>query len=559
MGRHTAPEEKSKTVKVKKERPEKEIKEKKTKKGGKAALIVILVLLIVIASAVAAGAYLVSKSDKSFPNVFVGDTDVGKLTRDEVLTRLKSSGWETRTGTVLKVITIGGIEFEVDPVDSGVVLSLEKAADAACGYGRTGNAFENLLTYIKSFVSKTDANEIYSAVSDDYINTCISDAEAEINEYMGQELYTIDLENSKLDMVKGFGELKLDASGLKEEIISSLKDGKTELTYLKCENEFTCPDFDAIHSELEREPEDAYYTDDNKFDVVDEIVGCRFDADNAKSIWESAQPGEKIEIPIEVSWPEVTGEELRGRLYRDLLGAMTTEFPASAAERVSNVALCASKIDGIVLYPGDVFSYNDTVGPRTEEAGFKLAPVYVDGEVKTEPGGGACQVSSTIYAATLFAFLETVDRTCHQFPVSYMQLGTDATVAWPEDGNIVDFKFKNSKNYPIRIDVYVNQEEKYITVEIWGTLEDDDYMPVEFDNRYTWVNTYDRQIEPAYDDRPGYIIKLTHDLYTEEGYQMTQTHRRVIDSEGNEVLDEVTNTLLPNGNASMDTYYTHPE
>ena len=231
--------------------------------------------------------------------------------------------------------------------------------------------------------------------------------------------------------------------------------------------------------------------------------------------------------------------------------------------RISNVELASSKIDGTILYPGDIFSYNDVVGERTLEGGFLPAPAYVDGDVKDEVGGGACQVSSTLYAATIFAFLETVERTNHYFPVSYMQLGTDATVTIPDGGNIMDLKFKNDKKYPIKIVSYSTvDEENYVrdlTFEIWGTLEDDDYMPVEFDNSYGWSLTYDRIVEPADPNRPGYKIKLEHEKYyfmdeQGEGYR-TLTFRRVYDTDGNLIAEGMLNPLLPTGGPAMDTYY----
>nr|MCR5089182.1 VanW family protein [Oscillospiraceae bacterium] len=305
------------------------------------------------------------------------------------------------------------------------------------------------------------------------------------------------------------------------------------------------------------------FTDDGRFEVIDEVVGCSFDIAAAVQLWEATAPAEEVSVPMEVTWPSVTGKQLRDSLFHDLLGACTTNYYNSTDNRRSNVQLCASKIDGTVLYPGDVFSYNGTVGARTEEAGFLPAPAYVDGDVKEEIGGGACQVSSTLYAATLFAFLETVERSNHIFPVHYMQLGTDATVTIPEDGQVIDFKFRNSKTHPVRIVARCDEEACDLTFEIWGTLEDDDYMPVEFDNTWGWEYTYDRVIEPARTDRPGYKIKLEHEkYYFEEGERTgtrTLTYRRVFDTNGNLVAEDLTNMLLPNGLPGMDTYYDHQE
>jgi len=96
---------------------------------------------------------------------------------------------------------------------------------------------------------------------------------------------------------------------------------------------------------------------------------------------------------------------------------------------------------------GEVFSFNDVVGPRTVANGFKIAKEYVNGKIVDGVGGGVCQVSSTLYSAVLFADLETVERQNHMFTVSYIPLGRDAAVAYNE----LDFKFKNNTNWPIKI------------------------------------------------------------------------------------------------------------
>jgi len=379
---------------------------------------------------------------------------------------------------------------------------------------------------------------------------------------MGKEEYTVIAEEEVLVMRKGCGKTELDTAALRIALEEALTAGESELKFDGILAEPESPDFEAIRKELEKEPVDASYTEDGKFDVIDEVVGCKMDVAKAKAVWEESAVGKEMRIPLDITWPEVTGEELRGRLYHDLLGAVTTKYPNSGEQRRSNLRLATSMLDGMILYPGDEFSFNGVIGERTEEAGFLPAPAYVDGDVKDELGGGVCQVSSTLYAATAFAFLETVERECHYFPVNYMQLGTDATVTIPsEGGRSIDFKFRNNKNYPIKIVGYCDNEKSIITFEIWGTLEENDYMPVKFDNSYTWQFDYMREIEPSYADRPGYTIKFDHETYsfadeTGSGFR-TLTHRLVIDEAGNVVLDEIINSKLKNGNYAMDTYYNH--
>ena len=524
--------------------------------------LILIILLVILAGCALYLGYRVTNGSTNLRYVYVGDTNVSGLTPDETETLLEQRGWKTRAETPLVVTSLRGVSFEVDPIRSGLAVPVDALADAAFSYGHDNEMITNLMTAVQVFLHPVDVAGQAKTPDTVYIDALIDACEERINEDLGDEEYTVDAHAGQMTMTKGWQGLHLDKADFRSAILEALESGRTELTYTKLASEPQKPDFDAIHKELEREPSDAYYTDDGTFTVVDEIVGCKFDVSEANSLWDAAKPGEVVTIPLDIVWPEVTGEQLRGQLYHDLLGACMTKFPNSAENRRSNLNLCASRINEYVLYPGETFSYNEVVGERTEEAGFLPAPAYVNGDVKDEIGGGACQVSSTLYAATAFAFLETVDRSCHVFPVNYMQMGTDATVTIPAEGKSIDFKFRNNKNFPIKIVTDFNDEERTISVEIWGTLEEDDYMPVEFDNTYGWTYDYDRFIDPAYPDREGYTIKFLVDIYngTEEDgrfYYRTITHRQVIDQAGNIVEDTILNPGEP-GKYAMDTYYEHP-
>ena len=525
-------------------------------------LLVLLVLAVLLGGAGMFVGHAITEGKTNIRYVYVGDTNVSGLTREETEQKLIERGWKERAETPLTVSTLRGVSFQVDPLRSGIVTSIDSAVKDAYAVGHDRDMVSNLITAVKAYLHPVKVGE--GGEPDlAYLDALIDDCQAQIDATLGKEAYTVDAHAAELTMTKGRDQLLLDREALRSEIIAAVGEGKSELSFTQITTQPVMPDFEAIHKELEREPADAYYSDDGKFTVTDEIVGCKFSVDKAQTLWDAAKPGEDVKIPLDITWPSVTGEQLRGQLYRDLLGACMTKFPNSGENRRSNLNLCASRINEHILYPGDVFSYNEVVGERTEEDGFLPAPAYVNGDVKDEIGGGACQVSSTLYAATLFAFLEPVDRTCHVFPVNYMQPGTDATVTIPKEGKSIDFKFRNNKNYPVMIKTFFNNEESTITIEIWGTLEESDFMPVEFDNTYSWQFDYDRPVEPAYPDRTGYVIKLQTEFmggFEDEfssGYRCL-THRLVIDPDGNTVDDTIVNGKLANGNYALDTYYEHP-
>lgn len=165
----------------------------------------------------------------------------------------------------------------------------------------------------------------------------------------------------------------------------------------------------------------------------------------------------------------VDGIEDVDEFYTDLLAEYGTSFNEQNLNRSRNIKIATTKINGTVVLPGKVFSYNDTVGYRTESEGFMLAPMYIEGKLVDGIGGGVCQVSSTLYNAVLSANLEIVERKSHQFMPAYIDVGRDATVA---DGYI-DFKFKNSRKYPIKI--ICSAQNGILKVKIYGKKQDAEY------------------------------------------------------------------------------------
>ena len=403
----------------------------------------------------------------------------------------------------------------------------------------------------------------FEATVDEALAQCV----AGIRSSVVESSVTADRSAGKVIFVKGTGEPVFDEAVLRQNISAAMKNGE-EYHWVPQYMPPKCPDFYGLYQQLYAEVADACFLTDGSHEIAAESTGCSFDAAAAIALWQSAGTGEELSVPLNVVAPTVTKAELEERMFRDLLGAVTTKYNNSNENRSSNVRLASSKIDGVVLWPGETFSYNDVVGARTEEAGFLLAPAYAGyGDIKDEWGGGVCQVSTGVYAASLFAFLEITSHTCHIYPPNYIQLGMDATVSIPEGGGrVLDLKVTNNKAWPVKIVSYCEEytdenngrPRKNVTVEIWGTLEEDDYMPVEFDNSYADIYDYDRKIAPAYPDREGYKIKFTHDENEfEDDYGKglrTATHRKVYDSRGNLVEDFIINKTYSAGYA-LDTYY----
>ncbi len=238
---------------------------------------------------------------------------------------------------------------------------------------------------------------------------------------------------------------------------------------------------DKIYEEIYKEPVDAYYTQD-PYAVFPSENGMDFaiSLDEAKAMLE--EPKDEYVIPLKILYPNVTTNMIGTEAFPDLLSTYSTKYSTRDKDRTTNLQLAANKINGTVLMPGEIFSYNQVVGERTIAAGYKEAPIYVSGEVVDGLGGGICQITSTLYNAVLYANLGIVSRSNHQFVHSYVTAIRDATVVY----GAIDFKFKNTRDYPIKITCSVSNG--IATFNIYGLRSDNEY-DVEISSRVTGSTT----------------------------------------------------------------------
>lgn len=483
----------------------------------KITLIIMLMLLTLLGVGVTIAAYFVSNSTVNFPNILVDGVFVGEMDREQTLAALEESGWDEVSAVTLKVTLMDTVSFQVDQVQAGTRHSMEQAANAAFAFGHSVNWYKNLADYVVCRFRPVDVNEASLVHNRDYVLAMVDKGIAMLNEELGNGDYEIDEENSLLRMIKGAGQLEFDREDMADLIFTALENDQTELSYSTVISQPKAPDFQAIFEKLSAEPSDAYYSDDNRFTVIPHVVGCDFDVEGAKELWNAAELAGTVEVPLEIIYPETTTEYLESLLFRDKLGASTTYYPNSIDNRISNLNKAADAINGIIMYPGDEFSYNQTLGQRTLEAGFLPAGAYENGEVVEEVGGGICQVSSTLYHAMLYGYrLTTVERYPHYFPVDYLEKGFDATVSWPGP----DFKFRNDRDFPIKIVAFYDNTARALTVEIWGTNVDGRWIELRKDtlaynnSKYPWIHEgYGVQVYRYVFDSYGMQVDQINEIY----------------------------------------------
>lgn len=224
----------------------------------------------------------------------------------------------------------------------------------------------------------------------------------------------------------------------------------------------------AITASLARAPKNASLTLSPKGNIEHHMALTGRQADTS-ALYDTVAPKlsalaltVRTEIPVEETEPVITDDALAS--IDGVLASYHTQY--TPGNRGHNITLAAGKLDGTLVKPNDIFSFNDTVGLRTAAAGYKVAGVILDGQLADGIGGGVCQVSSTLYNAILLAGLTPTARTSHALPSAYCPPGLDATVA---DGQI-DLQFRNQLAHSVYL--LTNADGHTLTVYILGTRAD---------------------------------------------------------------------------------------
>ncbi|WP_437588215.1 VanW family protein [Sorangium sp. So ce1000] len=200
--------------------------------------------------------------------------------------------------------------------------------------------------------------------------------------------------------------------------------------------------------ELDAPAVDAY-VDLEARQLRPEKIGYRLDVYGTLARIDAAlRAGEDTaQASVETIAPKLAAEKLGNVKFDQVLGYFETRYATGgkSKERTYNLRLAASKLDGTVVMPGEIFDFNETVGPRDEAHGYRVAPVIAQGELVDGLGGGTCQISGTLHGAAFFAGLEIVERYPHSRPSYYIKLGLDATVVYPT----INYRFRNPFDFPI--------------------------------------------------------------------------------------------------------------
>lgn len=439
------------------------------KKGGKGPLVVLGVIVGVLVLAYVGLCAYAGSLDTFYPNYYINGIAVGGMTVEQASQALAAelpeqvmtlhcggnpvkSGWPSDS---LPPVTLGELGYTEERC--GAIVQRLFDQQKSCGFFSQGSRF---LSALFSSTGETVSDEDMDAsVFQEQVTRLARELALEPQDT------TYSIGENSISITKAVNGRSVKEDALAEALIHAIRTYGTQgelIAYISFAHfnpwNLTAQ---AIHDEVAAEMKNAGYDPETK-SITPERLGAEFDVDAAQKALDAAAPGETVEIPATIEYPRVTAEQLKGVLFRDVLGEARTKVGGTAA-RISNVKLSASSINGYVMNTGDVFSYNGVVGKRTAANGYQPAPAYVKGETVDEIGGGICQTSSTLYLACLRGNLEITERHAHRYIPAYIAAGMDATVSWGGP----DYKFTNDTDYPIKI--VTSYEGGYLTVKVLGT------------------------------------------------------------------------------------------
>ena len=441
-------------------------------KKSHAGLIAGLIAAILVVAAV--GGYFglcawVQSNDRLLPGAVAVDdagetvAELGKLTRENALS-VVSQEMEQRLED-RKLTLLYGEGKRVELTGELMACSPEAAVDMGMSAKEDQPLWKLGALWLGLVKEPTNLSLSAAAFTDE--------GEAQVRELLksiADELYvepvdfTYELGEEAVDVTPGSDGQSLDTDTLFTAVESALIQGEAEL---RIEPE-TVPSAELSGKVLSEliyiEPQPAGVDADGR--LTPAVIGRAVNADEAQSILDAADPGETVSIPLEYIPPGVSEDE--SMYYTDLLASITTNLDG-VAPRSHNVGLAASSCNGVVIAPGEIFSYLGAIGSPSTANGYQVSTGYQGGETVDMVGGGICQVSSSLYYCAVYSNLEIVRRACHAFTVSYLPRGLDATVYYPS----LDFKFRNNTGYPIKIVAYT-EGGAYgkLTVQFYGSNPD---------------------------------------------------------------------------------------
>lgn len=496
----------------------------KKQKSNKVTPIVVslfIVLFVMIFSVVFA--LFNMNNEKILKGISILGIDISDLTVEEAKTKINNAIEERfKDENNNLILKIGENETSVTANTFNAKFDIDNAVIEADNIGRNGNILTNNYSILFTKLFKKEIKpRLY--LDDSLLSDTIKDINSKMKDAIVDNSYYI--EKNNLIIVKGKAGYIIKTEELKEKIYEQISNIHTNYQTIEIPVEYKEPEpinLQKIHEEIYKEPQDAY-VQKNPTVVHPEVNGVDFKISVEEAEELLKEDKEEYTIPLKITKPKKTINNLGEEAFPDLLATFSTRFDGSNYNRNTNIKLAAKKVNGTVILPGEKFSFNTIVGSRTIEAGFKEGTAYVGGKVVPDVGGGVCQVSSTIYNTALLANMQIVERSNHMFTTGYVAASRDATVYYGS----LDFVFKNSRKYPIKMVASANGG--VCKVSIYGIKEEKEYEVIIQSKITSYINpTTIYKEDPTLEEGKEIVEQTAITGCRSEGYKILKLNGKIV-------------------------------
>jgi len=496
----------------------------KKQKSNKVIPIVVslfIVLFVMIFSVVFA--LFNMNNEKILKGISILGIDISDLTVEEAKTKVNNAIEERfKDENNNLILKIGENETSVTANTFNAKFDIDNAVIEADNIGRNGNILTNNYSILFTKLFKKEIKpRLY--LDDSLLSDTIKDINSKMKDAIVDNSYYI--EKNNLIIVKGKAGYIIKTEELKEKIYEQISNIHTNYQIIEIPVEYKEPEpinLQKIHEEIYKEPQDAY-VQKNPTVVHPEVNGIDFKISVEEAEELLKEDKEEYTIPLKITKPKKTINNLGEEAFPDLLATFSTRFDGSNYNRNTNIKLAAKKVNGTVILPGEKFSFNTIVGSRTIEAGFKEGTAYIGGKVVPDVGGGVCQVSSTIYNTALLANMQIVERSNHMFTTGYVAASRDATVYYGS----LDFVFKNSRKYPIKMVASANGG--VCKVSIYGIKEEKEYEVIIQSKITSYINpTTIYKEDPTLEEGKEIVEQTAITGCRSEGYKILKLNGKIV-------------------------------
>lgn len=465
------------------------------------ALVIVVVFLLIS----------IGKPDdgKILPNVYAAGVNLGGMSRDEARNSLQLAAGKSIAQKEM-VLILPNTVLTLSPEDTHASVDVDAVVEAAYSYGRTGSRKEQKATRAQAkntshtiallpYMKDLDLEYIYQEVEKFCASYGVQGSPTTVTLSGERPTYdpehpTLPATHQSMTIVTGTPDYALSTDRLYAQVLDgyslNILEVTCELDTNKQPDTITAAD---IFAQYCIAPQDAVQ-DEKTYEITPEVYGYGFDIEEVQQLLDMAGYGETIKLKLEFLFPEVITTDLDDELFIDELASYTTTS-SDSENRNHNLKISCELLDGYVIAPGAVFSFNEVLDRPTAQLGYKQAVGYQNGALTNIIGGGIDQTASTLYYCALMADLDILERRNNDFIVDYIGLGLDVCIDW----GVKDLKFINNTESPIRI--VASAEGSSVSIQLLGvdersydvtivteTLEE--FAPKTIYQKMIWANIY---------------------------------------------------------------------